>query len=158
MLVEAACRLDPPRLRRVLGHLQAVADPEGADRDTQRRQQRRGLWLTPTWDGMVAIDGLLEPEAGQTLIAALEPLARPADAQDARSGGQRTRRCPHRTGPPQPGGRPAAPDRWGPPPADRDRGPGQPPRPPCAVWVGEVGWGRDPWTPRPVGGWPVTAR
>jgi hypothetical protein len=38
---------------------------------------------------MVAIDGLLEPEAGQTLTAALEPLARPADAQDGRSGGQR---------------------------------------------------------------------
>jgi hypothetical protein len=31
VLVEAASRLDPPRLRRVLGHLRAVADPEGAD-------------------------------------------------------------------------------------------------------------------------------
>ena len=121
VLVEAACRLDPPRLRRVLGHLQAVADPEGADRDTQRRQQRRGLWLTPTWDGMVAIDGLLEPEAGQTLIAALEPLARPADAQDARSGGQRradaltelARRSLE-------GGR-LPQTVWDPPPADRDR-------------------------------------
>ena len=40
-------------------------------------------------DGMVAVDGLLEPEAGQTLLAVLEPLARPADAADARSGGQR---------------------------------------------------------------------
>jgi Domain of unknown function (DUF222)/HNH endonuclease len=39
---------------------------------------------------MVAIDGLLEAEAGQTLLAALEPLARPADAQDHRSGSQRT--------------------------------------------------------------------
>jgi hypothetical protein len=39
---------------------------------------------------MVAIDGLLEPEAGHTLLAALEPLARPADAEDARTGGQRT--------------------------------------------------------------------
>ena len=29
VLVEAACRLDPPRLRRVLGHLQLVADPDG---------------------------------------------------------------------------------------------------------------------------------
>jgi hypothetical protein len=38
---------------------------------------------------MVAVDGLLEPEAGQTLLAALEPLARPADATDPRSGGQR---------------------------------------------------------------------
>jgi Domain of unknown function (DUF222)/HNH endonuclease len=38
---------------------------------------------------MVAVDGLLEPEAGQTLLAALEPLARPANLADVRSGGQR---------------------------------------------------------------------
>jgi hypothetical protein len=38
---------------------------------------------------MVAVDGLLEPEAGQTLVAALAPLARPASAADARSGSQR---------------------------------------------------------------------
>jgi len=37
----------------------------------------------------VAIDGLLEPEAGQTLLAALEPLARPSSAEDDRSGAQR---------------------------------------------------------------------
>ena len=89
VLVEAAGRLDPPRLRRVLGHLQLVVDPDGTDRDRTRRQQRRGLWLVPSFDGMVAVDGLLEPEAGQSLLAALEPLARPADAQDTRSGGQR---------------------------------------------------------------------
>jgi hypothetical protein len=89
VLVEAACRLDPPRLRRVLGHLQLVADPEGADRDAERRHLRRGVWLAPTWEGMVAVDGLLEPEAGQLLLAALEPLARPADATDTRSGSQR---------------------------------------------------------------------
>ena len=90
VLVEAAGRLDPPRLRRVLGHLQLVVDPDGTDGDRTRRQQRRGLWLTPTFDGMVAIDGLVEPEAGQTLLAALEPLARPTDANDQRSGSQRT--------------------------------------------------------------------
>jgi hypothetical protein len=89
VLVEAARRLDPPRLRRVLGHLRLVADPDGADRDRERRQQRRGLWLAATLDGMVAVDGLLEPEAGQTLLAALEPLACPASAEDVRSGGQR---------------------------------------------------------------------
>ena len=38
---------------------------------------------------MVAVNGLLEAEAGQTLLAALEPLARPSDAADARTGGQR---------------------------------------------------------------------
>jgi hypothetical protein len=32
VLLEAAQRLDPPRLRRVVAHLQLVADPAGADR------------------------------------------------------------------------------------------------------------------------------
>jgi hypothetical protein len=89
VLVEAARRLDPPRLRRLLGHLLQLADPNSADRDRERRHARRGLWLAPTFEGMVAVDGLLEPEAGQTLLAALEPLARPADAHDSRSGSQR---------------------------------------------------------------------
>ena len=89
VLVEAAGRLDPPRLRRVLGHLRLVADPDGSDTQAELRHQRRGVWLAPTWEGMVAIDGLLEPEAGQSLLAALEPLARPASADDSRSGSQR---------------------------------------------------------------------
>jgi hypothetical protein len=89
VLVEAACRLDPGRLRRAIGHLQLVADPEGATSQAERRHQRRGLWLAATLEGMVAVDGLLEAEAGQTLLSALEPLARPASATDDRSGGQR---------------------------------------------------------------------
>ena|SRR5829696_4544844 len=90
VLVEAARRLDPPRLRQAVGYLLQVADPQGADAARQHRHERRGLWLSPTLDGMVAIDGLLEPEAGQTVRAALQPLARPADADDRRKGGQRT--------------------------------------------------------------------
>jgi hypothetical protein len=90
VLLEAARRPDPPRLRRVVGHLRLAADPEGEQDRAEWRHGRRGLWLTPTWEGMVAMDGLLEPEAGQTLMAALEPLARPASAGDTRSGGQRT--------------------------------------------------------------------
>jgi Domain of unknown function (DUF222) len=89
VLVEAARRLDPPRLRRVLGHLRLVADPDTADRQAEQRHQQRGLWLSPTLDGMVAVDGLLEPEAGQMLPAALEPLTRPTSATDPRSGSRR---------------------------------------------------------------------
>ena len=89
VLVEAARRLDPPRLRRVIAHLRLVADPDGADDQAERRHQQRGLWLSPTWEGMVAVNGLLDPEAGQTLLAALEPLARPTNADDDRTGGQR---------------------------------------------------------------------
>jgi hypothetical protein len=38
---------------------------------------------------MVALDGLLEPEAGQIVLAALDPLARPANAEDPRTASQR---------------------------------------------------------------------
>ena len=90
VLLDAAKHLDPTRLRRLVEHLGYLADPDGADAQAQRRHGRRGVWLTPTYDRLVAINGLLEPEAGQTLIAALEPLTRPADAHDTRSGSQRT--------------------------------------------------------------------
>jgi hypothetical protein len=49
VLVEAARRLDPTRLRRLLGHLLQLADPNSADRDRERRHARRGLWLAPTF-------------------------------------------------------------------------------------------------------------
>jgi Domain of unknown function (DUF222) len=74
-LLEAGRRLDPGRLRRAVGDLWQVADPDGAEAARERRHGRRGLWLTPTLEGMVAIEGLLEPEAGQILLSALEPLA-----------------------------------------------------------------------------------
>jgi hypothetical protein len=48
VLVETAGRLDPPRLRRVLDHLRLVADPDGADRQAERRhEQRGGGWPRP---------------------------------------------------------------------------------------------------------------
>jgi hypothetical protein len=84
VLVEAARRLDPPRLRRLVTHLRLVADPDSERDRAQRRHEQRGLWLSPTLDNMIAVDGLLEAEAGQTLLAALEPLAaRPAPPMTA---------------------------------------------------------------------------
>jgi Domain of unknown function (DUF222)/HNH endonuclease len=89
VLLDVAGRLDPPGLRKLLTHLRDVADPDGADTRTQRQHQRRGLWVSPTLAGMVAIDGLLDPEAGETLLTALEPLARPTTADDERTASQR---------------------------------------------------------------------
>jgi Domain of unknown function (DUF222)/HNH endonuclease len=89
VLLELAGRLDPPTLRKVVTHLREVADPDGAQARTERLHARRGLWLSPTLAGMVAVDGLLDPEAGETLLAALDPLARPTGAEDERSGSQR---------------------------------------------------------------------
>jgi Domain of unknown function (DUF222)/HNH endonuclease len=89
VLVDAARRLDPARLRRVVAHLREVAEPEAADARARRRHEQRGLRVSPTFEGMVAVDGLLEAEAGETLLAALDPLARPATADDERSTAQR---------------------------------------------------------------------
>jgi hypothetical protein len=148
--VEAARRLDPARLRQVVGHLRQVLDPDPAAAQAERRHGRRGLWLTATWEGMVAVDGRLEPEAGQSLLAALEPLARPAP--------------PMRVGGPASGRRLAELARR----AWRGRLPqtgGV--RPQLTVTVdldslqgrtrlgGEVGWA-GPLAPEGVGGWPAT--
>jgi Domain of unknown function (DUF222) len=57
VLVDAARRLDPPRLRRVIAHLRYVADPDGAEDRADQQHQRRGLWLASTWEGMVALQG-----------------------------------------------------------------------------------------------------
>jgi Domain of unknown function (DUF222)/HNH endonuclease len=88
-LVAAARRLDPARLRQVIAHLRSTVDPEGADRRAERHHDQRWLWVAPTLEGRVALQGLLEPEAGHILLAAIEPLAHPHSADDARSGGQR---------------------------------------------------------------------
>ena len=115
-----------------------------------------GLWLAPTWEGMVALDGLLEAEAGQTLLAALEPLARPADAADPRSGRQRTadaltelaRRALEAGRLPQTSGvRPQLTAT-----VDLDSLLNRP----GGLGGRSAGPGR--WPRRPVGGWPATAR
>ena len=156
VLLEAARRLDPPRLRRAIAHLRLVADPDTADDQAERQHQQRGLWLASTWEGMVAVNGLLDPEAGQTLLAALEPLARPTSADDDRSGGQRradalaelARRTLEAGQLPQTGGvRPQLTVT-----VDLDSLLGH-----LAGWAGRpAGPGR--WTRRRAGGWPVTAR
>ncbi|HZB58239.1 MAG TPA: DUF222 domain-containing protein, partial [Actinomycetota bacterium] len=92
--------------------------------------------------------------AGQLLISALEPLARPADAHDSRSGSQRNadaltelaRRHLEGGRLPQAGGvRPQLIVI-----VDLDSLLGRP-----GALGGEVGWA-GPWTPRRAGGWPVT--
>jgi hypothetical protein len=89
VLLDAARRLDPGHLRRLAGHLRDLLDPEGSEERTRRRLERRGLWLSPTVEGMLALDGLLDAEAGEATVAALAPLARPTGPQDERSGAQR---------------------------------------------------------------------
>jgi hypothetical protein len=89
-LLGAARHQDPTGLRKAVTHFEYTVDPDGADAKAQRRYERQGLWLTVTFDRMVAVRGIMTSEAGQTLITALDSLSRPADTADTRSGGQRT--------------------------------------------------------------------
>jgi Domain of unknown function (DUF222)/HNH endonuclease len=89
VLVDAARRLDPGRLRRLAAHLRDLVDPDAAEQRARARLDRRGLWLAATVDGMVAVDGLLDPEAGEAVQAALMPLARPTGPDDDRTAAQR---------------------------------------------------------------------
>ena len=50
---------------------------------------RRRLHLSPLLDGMVAVDGLLDPESAATLDAALAPFLVPAGSSDDRTTPQR---------------------------------------------------------------------
>src|SRR6266542_4416920 len=89
VFLDAAARLDPPRLRRVAEHLRELVDPEGTEQRGRARLEQRGLWLSVTFDGLVDVKGLLDPEAGEAAVAALAPLARPAGPDDERSAPQR---------------------------------------------------------------------
>ncbi|HEX6678072.1 MAG TPA: DUF222 domain-containing protein [Actinomycetes bacterium] len=88
VLLDAAARLDPPRLRRVAEHLRDLVDPDAAEERARKGLERRGLWLAATVDG-VDVRGLLDPEAGEAVQAALAPLARPTGPEDQRSAAQR---------------------------------------------------------------------
>ena len=80
---------DPATTRRVVEHLRHALDPDGEDERGRRRHDRRGLRLSTTWEGMLGVDGLLDPEAGEVVLAAVNALAKPGGPDDDRSAAQR---------------------------------------------------------------------
>ncbi|MBW3601539.1 MAG: HNH endonuclease, partial [Actinobacteria bacterium] len=72
VLVDAARQLDPGRLRAVVAHWRHAVDPEGALDDANACHARRRLHASVTYEGMVALDGELDPEGGATLLTALD--------------------------------------------------------------------------------------
>jgi Domain of unknown function (DUF222)/HNH endonuclease len=86
-LVDAARTLAPRDLHRAISHWKDVVDAERSEREAEERFSRRGLHVSPTLDGMVRIDGTLDPETGQIVITAVN-----AVVDDwMRSGGEDTR-------------------------------------------------------------------
>ena len=80
--MDAARTLASRDLRRAVAHWREVVDADAAARADRERWGRRGLHVSPMLDGMVRVDGLLDPETGESLITALRSIS---DAR-ARSG------------------------------------------------------------------------
>lgn len=82
-LQEPARQLDPMLLRRVGAELLHRLDVEKAELAAVRRLERRGLDIAETFDGMVAVNGLLDPMAGAALLTAVDAKVQPTRGDDA---------------------------------------------------------------------------
>ncbi|GIV01123.1 MAG: HNH endonuclease [Actinomycetota bacterium] len=71
LLVRLAGELPIRDLARAVAHFSALADADAPERAAERRFASRRLHVSPTLDGMVRIDGDLDPETGQVVLAAL---------------------------------------------------------------------------------------
>ncbi len=84
-LVELARRFDSRVLRTAVNRIKAAVQGDAAavanDADVDVFAQR-SLHVSRTFDGMVVVDGVLDPEAGSAVVACLEALAAPRDADD----------------------------------------------------------------------------
>ncbi|GIU91058.1 MAG: HNH endonuclease [Acidimicrobiia bacterium] len=68
----AACRVAPLELRGLVQHVTDAIDGDGGAGGAEALHARRRLHVSRTLDGMVAVDGLFDPEAGERLLAALD--------------------------------------------------------------------------------------
>lgn len=91
LLVSQARTLSARVFPKAVAHWRRLADPDGALTDAEKAFARRRLHISPTWEHMVRIDGDLDPESGEILLAAVASLADPwtLDGEDTRSPQQR---------------------------------------------------------------------
>lgn len=87
-LVAAARRVDPTRLRREIAHARHALVPAAAADADEQAYRRRHLDVATTFDGTVAVHGILDPEGGETLLVALASLSGHT-RDDDRTPGQR---------------------------------------------------------------------
>jgi Domain of unknown function (DUF222)/HNH endonuclease len=90
-LLDAASTLSPRQLRAAIGYWRDAVDRGAATDEAERRRELRRLHVSPALDGMVRVDGDLDPETGQVVITALGAVmaASGRDGSDARTTPQR---------------------------------------------------------------------
>lgn len=89
ILVDLAERTDPAQVARAAyGIAERTMSLEGREAAAEARRASRYLSLAPTIGGMVSVNGMLEPEAGEALVTAITALSEPT-VGDGRTSTQR---------------------------------------------------------------------
>jgi Domain of unknown function (DUF222)/HNH endonuclease len=92
VLLDAAAALPPAAFSAVTRRWRQAADDQLARAEAHEQYERRYLHASVTLAGMVALDGLLDPEGGAVFLAALDTRDQPdpqGGPEPARSGSQR---------------------------------------------------------------------
>ncbi len=82
VLVDAAKRLDPARLRVLTRHVRHCVDPDRERDAANHDHHRRWLHLSQTLDGIFVLDGQLDAEGGALLRTAINALDKPIPDDD----------------------------------------------------------------------------
>ena len=89
-LLEMAPHLTPNDLSNEVEKLLIACGVESSsDAAAEKRLAKRGLTISPTFNGMRSVSGMLTPEVGEALETALDQLAQPTGVEDDRSHAQR---------------------------------------------------------------------
>jgi Domain of unknown function (DUF222)/HNH endonuclease len=88
-MLDAARRLDPARLRRTIAHARYALTPEATVAADESIHHRRRIDVASTFEGTVAVSGVLDAEGGEVLLTALAALSGRWGPDDERSPGQR---------------------------------------------------------------------
>src|SRR6266542_1191965 len=85
LLAEQASQLAPGPLRHAAIHIRDHFDPDAAQRRARQRHEERWLSVARTFDGAVAVQGVLDPDGGELLLNTLTALMPPPLPHDPRS-------------------------------------------------------------------------
>src|SRR2546427_10671718 len=88
MWIDNARRFSIKDLSGIAASTWHAVNPEGFCLDVEEKFERRQLFISET-AGMYRVDGWIDPEAGAALKSAVEALAKPLGADDARTPRQR---------------------------------------------------------------------
>lgn len=91
VLAQAASRLRPKDITRAINHWEQQIDYPSTIAEIASKRRRRRLSVSQTWDGMYAVTGLLDPESGYIVKAAIEATVEQGnlDATDIRTHAQK---------------------------------------------------------------------